>query len=986
MLGRMVCHYRILEKIGQGGMGEIFLAEDTKLKRQVALKFLPRQMTADPDARERFEREAQAAAALNHPNIVTVHEIGEHEGQIFITMECVEGRTLKEIIDAGARRAVPLPITPHPLPIAQVIEIAIQLASGLAAAHAKGIVHRDIKPQNILIDKSNHVKILDFGLVKLKGVSSLTKESSTLGTVHYMSPEQTLGKEVDHRTDIWSLGAVMYEMLTGRLPFQGEYEQAVIYSIINEAPQPVTRYNSHVSADLERILTKALAKDQEERYQHADELLADLRRERKSLEYVKAGQVSRMITPPRARKQWPIAVVAAAAVAAAAILIFLFSPFKVRVGPAESARARENSLAVMYFENLQDPEDRNKTSQMITALLTTGLSDSPRYLQVVSSQRLYDILKLLGKEGLKVIDKSVATEVARRADVHWMVTGKILKEEPNIVLVSEISDAATGRILATQKVNGGIGEDLFAVVDQLSPQLVKALALPEQAISALKKPVASMTTRSREAYRCYVEAREYFYKIYLKEATESLAQALQFDPAFAEAYNLLAMIHFTSGDYQQAKKNNLLAQKYASSLSHKEKLFVMIMMDTIAGNFDRAIQKLHEMTDLYPDDKYGYTWLGIIHGLYLDQHDEAIRQLRRAVAIDPLNKIAYNMLSYYYESVGDIEKSLWAINQYIALAPGEANPYDSRGDLYAYSGQADKAIASYQKALALNPNFSNTRERIGFLHMFMRNYSAAEKVFNELAASSEPEARASARLCMALVHMYQGKFRLALKTIDEGIRGDRLEKGPDGEPGSRHFQKAMIFEAQGDWERAIRETEKGLDLRRQADPDAPLSMRDYLVYLLSSSGHEASAEAVVRELETQSSQRKSLQFQYWRSAGFVARMKGDLQNAVMFFEKGKVNNFRGQYALASAYLEQGSAEKAAVLLEKMLTRHNTSKAYSPIHAVKAYYLLGQAYEKSGRNVKAILKYNEFLDIWKDADPGLPEIAAARQRLAELKKQ
>lgn len=235
MIGKIISHYRILEKIGSGGMGEIYLAKDTKLERQVALKFLPRHLTEDNEARLRFEREAKAAAALNHPNIVTVYEIGEHQGQVFIAMEYVEGRTLKEMISGsvgadprvcpgadndrkkGEHRGSPLRITPHPLPLTQVIDIATQISSGLAAAHAKGIVHRDIKPQNILMDKNARVKILDFGLAKLKGVSPLTQKDFTMGTVHYMSPEQGQGKEVDPRSDIWSLGVMLYEMISGGL-------------------------------------------------------------------------------------------------------------------------------------------------------------------------------------------------------------------------------------------------------------------------------------------------------------------------------------------------------------------------------------------------------------------------------------------------------------------------------------------------------------------------------------------------------------------------------------------------------------------------------------------------------------------------------------------------------------------------------------------------------------------------------------------------
>jgi serine/threonine protein kinase len=277
MIGKTISHYKILKELGRGGMGEVSLAEDTRLKRQVALKFLPRQMTADPEAKERFEREAQAAAALNHPNIVTVYEIGEHECQVFIAMEYVEGQTLKELISGsvGAYNHTPLPITHHPLPITQVIEIAIQISSGLAAAHAKGIVHRDVKPQNILIDKDNRVKILDFGLAKLQGSSRLTQESFAMGTVHYMSPEQGQGKEIDPRSDIWSLGVVFYEMTTSQLPFHGEYEAALIYSVLNEPPRSSPTMDN-TPESLRRIVKKALAKSPEAHWQKISESIRGL--------------------------------------------------------------------------------------------------------------------------------------------------------------------------------------------------------------------------------------------------------------------------------------------------------------------------------------------------------------------------------------------------------------------------------------------------------------------------------------------------------------------------------------------------------------------------------------------------------------------------------------------------------------------------------------------------------------------------------------
>jgi len=980
MIGSVVSHYRVLEKLGEGGMGVVYKAEDIPLKRLAALKFLPPDMTRDPAAKERFVLEAQAASALNHAHVTTIYGIEESPEGAFIAMEYVDGKTLKEIIAGDLTTS-----TLYPMPISQVLDIAIQVAEGLAAAHEKGIVHRDIKADNIMLSVRGQAKIMDFGLAKLKGAEKLTQTRSTLGTLSYMSPEQAKGEEVDRRSDIFSLGVVLYEMLAGRLPFAGEYQAAVIYAIINETPQPVARYNSHVSAELERIVDKAMAKDREERYQHADDLLADLRRERKNLEYVKAGTViPEKAVPKPKRKTLPLAL-AAASVAVLALLIFLFSPFKLRVGPAESAQAKENSLAVMYFENIQDPQDKNKSAQMITALLTTGLSDSPRYIQVVSSQRLFDILNLLGKGDLRVIDKSVATEVAKKAGVQWMVTGKILKEEPNIALISEISDAATGKILATQRVNAAAGEDLFAVVDKLSPQVMKALALPEQAQKELEHPISEATTRSQDAYRYYIEGVDNIQKMDITEALRCFKIALQIDPTFALAYYRLAYIYFRLADYKTAKEYITEALKRSDKMSRKEKLYAEAMAAAIERNCVRAIKTFREITVLYPEEKDAYFHQAHIFYYDLANATEAIRCIEKAIAIDPLFKLAYNMLAYACFETGDKEKSLWAINQYIALAPGEANPYDTRGELYAWNGQIDQAIASYEKALALNPNFFC--RMIGILHVFKENYSQAEYYFKKLIASDNPSIRAEARLDLALVPLYQGKFAKALEIANEFMAVVRQKPDDPYEEGLYHYNKAWILEEKGDLRAAIQEATEGSKLRDALPLITGNWYLGYCAYLLSSNGRMAEAEAIVGSLKKESEKNQDFTPIYWQAAGVVALAKNDLQGAASCLEKEKAaaHDFFRIYHLARAYLQSGALDKAVALLEKALTRYDYPRFLEPILAVKAYYLLGQAYERSGWKDKAIQKYEKFLEIWKDADPGLPEVADARQRLEKLKK-
>ena len=285
MIGNIIAHYKILKKLGEGGMGEVYLAYDTELDRKVALKFLPTQYTSDPEIKTRFKREAKAAAALNHPNIITVYEVGEYENRSYIAMEYVEGQSLAELLDKEGKD----------LSFERIRDIATQVCEGLSKAHEADIVHRDIKPANILIDKDGRVKLADFGLAKLKGMSKLTKEASTLETVRYMSPEQTRGEEVDFRSDIFSLGVVLYEMIAGQLPFRGNYEAAVVYSIMNEEPEPLARYKAGVPAALQMIVDKVLRKDPRTRYQSAADMGADL----KALE---KGGVSSIEVQPSRRK------------------------------------------------------------------------------------------------------------------------------------------------------------------------------------------------------------------------------------------------------------------------------------------------------------------------------------------------------------------------------------------------------------------------------------------------------------------------------------------------------------------------------------------------------------------------------------------------------------------------------------------------------------------------------------------------------------
>jgi len=959
MIGKTISHYKILEKLGEGGMGVVYKAQDTKLDRIVALKFLPKHLLCEEEAKKRFEHEAKAASALDHQNIATIYEIDEAEGECFISMAYIKGKSIKELIKEKE------------FSIEEILRIAVQMAEGLNAAHKKYIIHRDVKSDNIMVTQEGLVKIMDFGLAKLKGATKLTTTGSTLGTLAYMSPEQAQGIEIDQRSDIFSFGVVLYEMITGQLPFKGEHEAAIIYSIINETPEPLARYKASVPEGLQRVADKALVKDKEERYQHADELLADLRHEKKNLEYVKMAQIPSEAVAPKPRKKLYPFIIPASIVFILILLFLILKPFKFEIVPEKGAVAEENSLAIMYFENMVDSDDKDKIAQMITALLITDLSES-QYMRVVSRQRLYDILKLLGREDLKVIDKSVATEVAKKAGTKWILTGSVLQTEPNIVLTSDISEASTGKILATQRITGESGEDLFVVVDKLSAEIKEDFTLPEEAKKELDRSVADVTTHSPEAYRYYLEGRDYESKFYWEEAEKSFRKALEFDSTFAMAYYRLVA---STWDEELLAK----AVEYSDNVSQKEKHYIKALEAAFSEDSTQYLKELNKIVKRYPEEKEAFKILGD-HYRNQQQFDVAIHYYNKVIEIDPLYKLVYNDLAYIYNEMGDFEKSIWAINKYISIAPDEANPYDSRGELYAWNGKLDQAIESFQKALEIKPDFYMSLYSLGNMYLYKRDYAKAESCYQVLASHPDKGTRSSGRQYLAYIPLYQGKFDQALKVLDDGIAADRMEQVEWG-IALKHVYKARTYDAKKNLNLALKEIEKYMEIWYREFPDA-LRPPGIYVRLLAKNDEIEKAEEMAKALKKDIEKKdKSTMNRYWQSLGSIELAKGNANTAVGYLEK-ETSGFK--FVLIKAYLESGRLGEAVAKLEKVLSSYDANRIGVPIWAVKAYYLLGLAYEKSGWRKKAIEQYEEFLDIWKDADSGIPEVEDARERLKKLR--
>jgi len=966
--GTIISRYRILEKIGEGGMGVVYKAEDTRLRRTVALKFLPPRFLCDAGARERFEHEAQSASALNHPNITTIYEIDDVEGRCFIAMEYIEGRPVREAIAGGAES------------VDEILDMAIQIARGLDAAHRKDVVHRDIKADNIMVDDEGVVKITDFGLAKLKGVTKLTKEGTTVGTLQYMSPEQILGKGVDRRSDIFSFGVVLYEMITGRLPFRGEDEAALINSILNQVPEPLARYKAGVPEGLQRIVDKALSKDKDERYQHADEVVADLKREKRSSDLSASTRMAAVPPPGKTRRGLLRVLVPVAIACVAALLIFIFEPFRIETGPEREALARENSLAVMYFENMADPEDTDRTAKMVTALLITDLSES-EHLQVMSRQRLFDILRALGKEDVRAIDQTVASEVAERAGVKWILTGNVFQVEPNLVLASEISDAESGNVLASQRVTGEAGDDIFAVVDRLSRAVREDMALPEADID-VDRSVADVTTHSPEAYRHYMEGFDSFWKHYFDEAEAAFRKALEYDSTFAMANWALS---YVTGE---PEKSELLARavRHSDKASALERGYIMAMAARHAGDAPRAVKILTELTERYPHNTWAYMSLGITYRS-LGQPEKGIAYLRKLLEIDPLHKETYNQLAYTYDDAGDLDNAIWAINKYIEMAPDEANPYDSRGDLYAYNGKLDEALESYRRASEIKPLFSTGGE--GAIYLFKGEYARAESCYSVLAKSGDPGKRSLGRMMLATVPMYRGMFEEALRILEDGIAADRMEQYIGSAAAGKHRLMSLIYLEIEDFDAAIQAARRCMEARAAASPNDPAYAADFYISTLCLTGHVDEAVELAAPIVRRHAERPEAATQFdFILLGLLEYARGNLKDAIRYIEQSLEagDSFLHLRVIGARFcIEAGELGRAVDLLEAGLRRYGRVRATTPIWSVKAHYWLGLAYEGSGWKPKAREQYETFLGIWGDADPGIPALEDARRRLEGLKQ-
>jgi serine/threonine protein kinase/tetratricopeptide (TPR) repeat protein len=669
MIGKTVSHYRIVEKLGEGGMGVVYRAEDTKLKRTVALKFLPSELTRDADAKARFIQEAQAASALDHPNICTIYEIDETaEGQLFICMACHEGETLKERIGLG------------PLDAKEAVGVALQIARGLAKAHERGIVHRDIKPANTIVTVDRVAKILDFGLAKLVGGARLTRTSSTLGTVAYMSPEQAGGKDVDQRTDIWSLGVVLFEMLTGRLPFKGDYEQAMMYSILNEAPMPLAVLRPDTPKELQNIVAKALAKRPEERYKDMREMIAELEVCDRKLETVNMASGSSKV----GRSKRLLLTMLGACVLLAAVIVLGRLHF---LAPREKPIT---SLAVLPFQNLSaDPEQEYFSDGMTDALI--GELSKIKALRVISRT---SVMKF------KKTDKSLP-RIAHELGVDAVVEGSVLRAGDDVRITAQLINARPEKHLWADNFTRSM-QNILMMQSEVAQAIVREIRItvtPEE-----HSLLTAMRTVNPEAHEAYLKGMFYVNKISPADISRGigyLERAIEIDSTYALAYAGMGMaydwlVSFSVLPPREAwPKVRAFATK-ALALDETLPEAYMLIADTkltYDWDFKGAEEFFKRALELNPNNSAAR----FFYSNYLStqrRFPEAIREAKLGRNLDPLSAIAVTLVASVYLDVLQIDSALVYVNE--ALAIDSTNAYANRllSCIFMARGMHKEAIAN----------------------------------------------------------------------------------------------------------------------------------------------------------------------------------------------------------------------------------------------------------------------------------------------------
>ena len=1001
MIGQTISHYRVAEKLGEGGMGVVYKAHDTKLDRTVALKFLPPHLTKSEEDKQRFIREAKAAAALNHPHICTVYSVEEHEDSQFISMEYIDGMTLRQRSDlsaealakaeAGGQKSAESQPATWNQELGTAIDYALQIAEALQQAHKKGIVHRDIKPENIMLTEDNRIKVMDFGLAKLKGDKNLTKSGSTVGTMSYMSPEQIQGQEVDQRSDIFSFGIVLYEMLTGQTPFRGEHEAAMVYSIVNENPTPITTYITDAPADLIHILDRALDKDPDDRYQSVSDMASELRRFKKksskSMEVAShpdsetqgtgiplksnTGQSEKKTKITLSLPQNNAPMYAGVAVL---ILIAIGIIGYVMLGDRTALPPERIPVAVTDFTN----ETAAQELSGLSGMLITSLQQSER-LSVMPRTRMFDILNQQGIDEVGFIDEDLGKTVAQVADLRALVSASIHQFGDVFTIDLKILDTERDEYIFAASEEGEGLESIPRMLDRLSDSIRRDFHGPLVDEEDEPRPVVEVTTDNLDAYYHYFRGEELINKMQFEEADEHLKKAIELDPEFGLAY--FKLYYSLKWRHDQG-----MEQYIDKALEHKQRIPEkerQIMIAHLEEDEEKRIGMFRELLNDYPDDKGILFEIGDIYFHRFDL-ERSINYFEQALTLDPEFIFALDHITLSFEYLEEYEKMLHYAKRYINIIEN-VHSYYLLGRAYAHLRDVGSAEEVFRRAFDLFPDDDLFLQ---IFIMFLIGHQQFEKaenlLWNRLRETNENEIIREIYRHLGSLAFSQGRINDGLGYMDSVIVVNREIQDSTNIAltyAQKSHLKAFYFkqvdQAKGILDVAVNYYTDRIHLQDAYISHAYLGIGDLDGALEYMSDSWRRIDHTAHE-------------HYFRSLYHF--VQGDHEQHLYHF--GYAENFphlinsQNRYFQALSYYKTGKPDKAYELAEDIVT---DSIKWADVFGTyeftipKAHYLLGRIEEDRGNHSAAIEHYQQFLDRLEPAIDYINEVHDAQERLSRLQE-
>jgi serine/threonine protein kinase/lipopolysaccharide biosynthesis regulator YciM len=980
--------YQVIEELGHGGMGRVYKVQDTKIGEKIALKLIRPEAGLDKRSLDRFSNELKLARKIRHKNVCQMFDLGEDQGTRYITMEYVHGEDLKQLIRKVGR-----------LSPGQAVGIARQVCEGLEEAHKLGIVHRDLKPQNIMVDEDGKARIMDFGIARSLSGKSMTGAGVMIGTPEYMSPEQVEGKDVDQRSDIYSLGVILYEMVAGRLPFVGDTPISIAHKQKYEAPEDPKKLNTQVSDDLARLILKCLAKDEGKRFQSAAELGTELGRIEAGLPTTdrlvaeRKTATSREITLKFTPKKLLVPGIAFLALISVGLILWRVLPSKkLALSPSSSGQP---TLAVLYFENKSGDAKLDYLREVLAELINTDLSQS-KYIRVVTSEEIYTTLKKLGLTDARKYSSEDIEKIAAQTRASHVLRGSFIKAGEGFIITAGIQKPGTAERSTDLRLEARDEKDIIAKVDELTRQVKEGLNLTAAQIAGdIEKEAGKITTSSPDALKYYIEGRRLHTKGEYEQSIAYLEKAVEIDPEFAMAYRSLAAAHTNLGHDAERQKYFKKVLELSDRLTEYQRLFTEAQVVFHDENYAKALEILERLVKTYPNQSAGHHLLANVYVAVgdidktIEQEEIAVQIQKTALPVGDLSR--YYMLKGLYQRAEDVCRSF--------LQDVEDNGYVREQLCYSYlcRRQFDLALAEAEKLYLLDPSLKDYK---GIALFCKDDFAGAEKILVDYSWQ------------MALL-LARGKINETIGLSQRNLEKSKGDKGKEADAyGGERWDYgggglARALEKNGLYERAYQAFSQYLKLSAEYHtesglPYLPSQQKGDLFIkgrIQTGMGYFDEARETAEELKSlieKGINTKELRW-YEYILGLIALKKKDYRQAADLFGRacGRLDfdvidiNLPSPTEqasffdnLARAFYESGDLDKARNTYERITLLTSGRYMDGDLYA-KAYYMLGRIAEQQGDKPRASQNYRKFLDLWKDSDPGLPEVADARSRLAKL---